>query len=223
MKVLAEMEGRGQTQGGSRVNPRREKCKIASIMLRGNLSFPRNCRLLLLQSASATTYATMCAARAYNLMKSATNVLLLSQPSLLNVLLCFGDTTLVTFVGVWVLSEIKLSRALWPEVLFVVTLPKSGRWEWVLECAVWVRVREAALGRRLPALTRSRSFVAFEKPLSKLVTYCTGGTSKRVTHGITAIKCTILLVGVFTSSLAWSISVVRLAEYCLVLTHTFFG
>ena len=77
--------------------------------------------------------------------------------------------------------------------------------------------------RRLPALTRSRSFVAFEKPLSKLVTYCTGGTSKRVTHGITAIKCTILLVGVFTSSLAWSISVVRLAEYCLVLTHTFFG
>ena len=62
-------------------------------------------------------------------MKSATNVLLLSQPSLLNVLLCFGDTTLVTFVGVWVLSEIKLSRALWPEVLFVVTLPESGRWE----------------------------------------------------------------------------------------------
>ena len=128
-------------------------------------------------------------------MKSATNVLLLSQPSLLNVLLCFGDTTLVTFVGVWVLSEIKLSRALWPEVLFVVTLPKSGRWEWVLECAVWVRVREAAPRRRLSALTRSRSFVAFEKPLSKLVTYCTGGTSKRVTHGITAIKCTILLVG----------------------------
>ena len=157
-------------------------------------------------------------------MKSATNVLLLSQPSLLNVLLCFGDTTLVTFVGMWVLSEIKLSRALWPEVLFVVPLPKSGRWEWVLECAVWVRVREAALRRRLSALTRSRSFVAFEKPLSKLVTYCTGGTSKRVTHGITAIKCTILLVGgVFTSSLAWSISVVRLAEYCLVLTHTFFG
>ena len=55
-------------------------------------------------------------------MKSATNVLLLSQPSLLNVLLCFGDTTLVTFVGLWVFSEIKLSRALWPEVLFVITL-----------------------------------------------------------------------------------------------------
>ena len=62
-------------------------------------------------------------------------------------------------------------------------------------CCMGACMREAALRRRLSTLTRSRSFVAFEKPSSKLVTYCTGGTSKRVTNGITAIKCTILRVG----------------------------
>ena len=104
MKVLAEMEGRGQTQGGSRVNPRREKCKIASIMLRGNLSFPRNCRLLLLQSA--TTYATMCAG-CWRLHTTSWKVLRMycychNHLCSTFCFACFGDTTLVTFVGVWV-------------------------------------------------------------------------------------------------------------------------